>query len=351
MAGISEIFSRFFTKEEPAPVSIVAARFLQVFNDHGVQTGQIPRLFPEIRLSDLHSTEALLKILTPALLDKVAHFFGVQTKWLEGADDSIYDHVACYKQPEILLEDLKNVEMDALSFPLRVLVSDRNLDYLDGRRQSLVTIVVEPIAVLEDEHINRYRVYSDGWNWSHHPCRIELKAIARLLYKELGMPVPLIKVTPEDLEKVGRLEMIPHRLCNSGLITSPSLEDFAIFGNEGIAHEEDELPEVLEYIRDNRLEGILHGQRNQATTTAGTSERSEQARKAALKKNQPIKEIKEEFIKYCLNGNIKSITQAASKFYEQLPEEKKRLLSPTNAANTLKRAMTDYRKAQNSPHK
>lgn len=243
-------------------LDVVAYRFCQIFQDHGVERSQIPRLIPQINLGDLKSDEALLAALTPEILDQAARLFGIRIEWLEGVDDEIYEYRSCYKEPELFLDLLTSIKGSSDSemprFPLRVLVSSKQLDSKADREQLLVPVVLEKIADLGDEPIFRYNIFNDGFNWGYEPGRIQLKAMVRMVYKVLGSPVPLMVIKPADLRSVLGCKKISRKFLNGCLVTNPSLEDFALTSQEsGVATEVDEMPKVLKYIEDHKLEGLL----------------------------------------------------------------------------------------------
>lgn len=75
------------------------------------------------------------------------------------------------------------------------------------------------------------------------------------------------------------------------------------------------------------------------------------ASQGGSKKNAKTNQLKAEFIQYCLKHDSQpSIKQLAQRFYDGLPEPRKRLLTPTNAIRTLCDAMTDYNKERLSKH-
>lgn len=65
--------------------------------------------------------------------------------------------------------------------------------------------------------------------------------------------------------------------------------------------------------------------------------------KAAYARHEPVNQLKRECVHFWLDHSSYSNNQAASKFYEHLPEDKRRLLSPTNASTTLSKAISEYR--------
>ncbi len=243
-------------------LDVVAQRFCKAFQNHGVEKSQIPRLIPQITLGDLTSNKALLDALTPEILDQTARLFGIRIEWLEGVDDDIYEYRHCYKEPELLLELLATLrnraDFDITRFPLRVLVSSRNLDGKVSREQLLVPVVLEKVADLGDEPIYRYYIFNDGFNWGYDHGRIQLKAMVRMVYKILGSPVPLMVINPADLQRVHDQKKVPREVLDGCLLTNPSLEDFSLTSQEsGVAAEVDEMPWVLKYIEDHKLESHL----------------------------------------------------------------------------------------------
>lgn len=242
-------------------LNVVAQRFLQIFQDHGVERSQIPRLMPQISLGDLNSNEALLAALTPEILDQAARLFGIRIEWLEGVDDEIYAYRHCYKAPELLLGILATLKSRPdfnLTFPLRVLVSSKHLDNKADRKQLLVPVVLEQIAELGDEPVYRYYVFNDGFDWGYEPARIQLKAMARIVYKGIRTPIPLMVIAPAELQSVLDRKRISREFFEGCLLSEPSLEDFSLTSLESVvAAEADEMPKVLQYIEDHKLETFL----------------------------------------------------------------------------------------------
>lgn len=260
-SNVNILWQSFTGQTKSNPVNVVAQRFLQVFHDHGLQATQIPRLLPQIKLDDLKSEEALLVALTPDVLDQAAHLFGIRTAWLEGVDDCIYDCLSCYKQPEIFFENLAMIncgEHDSDVFYVQTLVATKQLDMNDPSQQLLVVVVAEKIAELNNQCVYRYHVYGDGWDWGYWPTRIQLKAIARLLFKKFGKTMPIYTTQLTDLENIREGRLIPRNYLGRCLLSEPSLEDYAMTQEENF-HEKEitELPEVLKYIEEHNLESHI----------------------------------------------------------------------------------------------
>lgn len=370
MLGFKNIFHRTTPKKEPPSVALVPARFFQVFREHGVEAAQIPRLLPQLRLDDLKSGDALLAVLDHDLLEQTAKLFGVRIEWLEGVDDVIYDYHSCYKQPEIFFETLATLRWDYLHFPVRAIASDIKLDYKSGRRQPIALVFLDEIAQIGDETIYRYRVESGEWDWGHSPCRLQLKAMARLAFKKLGIVIPILKVERDVLEAICENKMIPAAHLNGCLCSDPSLEDFGLTSQEsGVAKETEEMPAVMQFIQDYDLEKIadkyLHAvesDNQKSDIPQPDKQKSEKAKRAANAKNEESNKLKQAFLdQYATRIEAKEIGQAeaARAFYDKLDETQMRLLcrsakdfdnsTPDELRTRATRTLTDrYRKSKNA---
>jgi len=104
--------------------------------------------------------------------------------------------------------------------------------------------VHKPWAVTElgDKWIYRYYIFNDGLDWGYAPTRIQLKTIARMIFKILHTPVPLFVISPAELQNILERKKIPRKFVDGCLLTNPSIEDFALTPEEsGITKEVDEL--------------------------------------------------------------------------------------------------------------
>jgi hypothetical protein len=257
MPNFDSLLGHYSRSNKLSSIDLVSQRFTQVFRDHGVEISQIPRLFPRIQLADLQDSNRLLAALNPEILDQVAKLFGIRVQWLEGVDDRIYEFRCCDKRPATLLEHLAALVEGKevwLTFPLRMLCTKKRLDRSGKNLQQLVPILVEKIADLGEETIYRYHIYQDGYDWEHEQCRLELKAIARIIYQRLGTSISMFEISTSDMEEVLEGRLIPKRCFRGALQSNPTLEDFALASSEScVAQEVDELPEVLRYIEEENL--------------------------------------------------------------------------------------------------
>lgn len=266
------LFKVFTRNSKSNPVDIVAQRFIQAFVDHGIQPAQISRFLPQIGLDSLRSNGALLAVLTPEILEHTAKLFGISLKWLEGADSKIYEYQYCYKQPEIFIEQLAVIQArksdDDIGIPFRVLTTTKALSNASAAYQPLIPVLVEKIANVGDEPIYRYTVFNDGFDWNHPPARIQLKAMARIAFTYGATVVPLLVVKPNVLERILERELIPREYLHRGLVSNPSLEDYALSADSPIAKETEELPLIMDYIEQHDLVRLFVDAKRQHGTQA-----------------------------------------------------------------------------------
>ena len=257
--SINKLWQRIAGGKKNDSVNLIVKRFLQAFQDHGVEASQIPRLLPQLKLDDLQSPERLLAALTPEILDQTAKLFSINTQWLEGVNDQIYENFhTCYKCPNFLLDHLAEIfDRDAqyLNFPLRILATTKKLDRNADTEQLLFPVLIEKIALVGDEFIFRYHLYRDHFDWRYPPARIELKALARIVSQRLHKTVPIYVVSRGDMKELLDGKLIPKNFFTGSPLTEPSLEDFTQPEDRTRPpREPEEIPDVERYIEDYNLQ-------------------------------------------------------------------------------------------------
>jgi hypothetical protein len=257
--NVRALIRRLTTRAKSEPVAAVAQRFLSLFQEHGVPATQIPRLVPQLTLDRLRSTETLLPALTGAVLDHTANLFRVRRTWIEGASDTIYECPFCYQKPEWFFEEVAATSITGIVYPIRALFSGKGLDMTDAREQPIALLLLEKVAELGDEEIVRYRIFCDEWDWGHWKCRVQLKAMARLVDKELSLRIPLYRTDKQTIEDIRSGKRVPPASVMRRSLGNLSLEDFALGADESKCSKElAELPFVLDYIKNNDLEKLAH---------------------------------------------------------------------------------------------
>lgn len=236
----------------------MAERFLHVFEANKIEASHIPRLIPQIRYDDLESPSKLLPALTPAVIDAAAKLFGVRSQWLEGVDETVYESFWGTRNPRAFLSHFAHafaLDNPEVWFPLRILTTSMRLDRQSPTEQLLLPVIVEVLTRLDDSPIYRCRTCSTYFDWTDPKSRMELKAIALLVYRRLKTPIPLIQVTPEEMERLTDGVVIPAIVLHKVVTTNPSLEDYVVTSEQSrVAKETDELPAVLSYLEAEGLD-------------------------------------------------------------------------------------------------
>lgn len=236
-------------------IRLVVQRFVQVFNEHGVATSQIPRFIPEASLDKLRSWDVLASILTPEVLDKTAKLFGLRRMWLDGIGNQIYDRRTCYKQPEVFFQDLINLESPAY-FPASAIIDCERLNRRSKKEQSVVLVLADHLTDLEEVQVCRYTIYADDFSWDYWKCRYQIKAMARIYREATGEIFPIFRMkSTEELRDIEHGRRVPRVVLEGQHDLNRNLEEYAVYPGEGNgAPEMEEAPKVQEYIREEKLE-------------------------------------------------------------------------------------------------
>jgi hypothetical protein len=257
--NLIELWRRLFRRPSPTKAELVTLRFLQLFNDHGIATAQIPRWLPAISLAELDQPQKLLAVLTPAVLEQAAHIFSIQRTWLEGVAKEIYETNSCYSSPQEFFTLLQRLNAEHKVFQICAFTSVKALNWHDDREQALTLIIAEKISTVSSSEdildLERYHIFSDAWNWGYAKTRIQLKGMVRVVDQIIGQRVPLFPASIAEVEAIQRGWIIPRKLLMRSRLTDPSLEDYTSSLDEHKqAKETDELPYVMKYITERRLE-------------------------------------------------------------------------------------------------
>lgn len=143
---------------KPLPVEeSPASRFVALFESHGIERNQIPRLFGHgLTMADVQDDQSLIKVLDHEMLVAAASLFAIRLEWLECASSEAYLTHDFYKQPERFLELLDEL----LASGERV----KGVIFLGGSRRR--TGEDEALLVLEEAIPN----FGDGSFVRYHLC-------------------------------------------------------------------------------------------------------------------------------------------------------------------------------------
>jgi len=206
-------------------------------------------------------------------------------------------------------------------FPLRVLTTSLKLQRAGRHQQWLLPVIVETVDELGDTLVYRCHVFGNVYDWTNEVARMELKAISWVAYHQLNTPIPLLQVTPEELEQVSMGQAVPSVLWRSVLISKPSLEDFVLPHAQTMqAKETDELAKLEAYLgasglKEFRLEGPSLPNRT-ATAEAEATRDAEGATPASTEKS-PQRERMTGGKRQTQQANWDSILKAAQAFWAE----------------------------------
>jgi len=335
-------------EKEPTP-ALVIERVKSLFLCHGVALTQIPRIFPKITLEDIYDDRNLIKKLTPEVLSELATLFNVRQNWLEGVSNQIYEVHISYKRPEIFFSLIKSLKFDYSDFPFRLIKAESEFNRLENHYQPYCFVFFEKIAEIDDEDIYRYYIDGSGWEWNHHLCRIQTKAMALSYWEKFKNPITIYSTKAKAVDLISQGKLFPQQFLKGSRISDPSLEDYVLTPTQSLVSKEaDELSEVIDFKNEKDFPNF-----DELVVAISHDEAKGQAslqRHAANAKHEPISELKRQFLKFWFSSNGKfSQIDAARRFYKQLSADDKRLLSESNAPKTFDKALRDYKRFQSNP--
>jgi hypothetical protein len=174
------------------PPETIASRLVQLFEAHGVNRNQIPRVVGHgLRPIDVHSDSALLGVLTDTLLDAAAKLFAIRREWLECASEQIYPLHDFYKHPEkfaTFVDDLAGRSTNG--HPAGVVLTANSNDHED----TALIVMEEPIGFVGDMPLYRYHL-CHNWSFNYWKSRAYLTACVASAWNRdvslMGREVPI----------------------------------------------------------------------------------------------------------------------------------------------------------------
>lgn len=202
----------------------VLDRFQQLLDYHNLNRSQLLKLVPPDwgwTLGTLAEPDSTLMALTPDRLAWIANLFGIEQRWLEGADGRIAYWPNGYKNPDRTTERLS--DMNWLGDDLRMtILSDRYQSGTDGSLNHYVVIFSYPLAEWDNGETTIYRhLCHEGsvMSWSHKPCQIDTMSIAHWFHTKANPHgwIPIVPVKYKDIEAIAHGQALPGPLIPWGL--------------------------------------------------------------------------------------------------------------------------------------
>ena len=224
-----------FGNQNRDDVTVVAQRFRQLIVDHGLHLQHAIDIFPNefgITLEKLETNEKVLSFITPRLLDWTAEYFGVRRDWLDGSIQYIYSYRSYVKNLKCAIDDAISLAKLGGSVEAFLFVDSSNHNLYKDRHDSAAFVMRTEIKELNSEYsIYRYVPCSDMWPLERHYLK-RLKFLGRLLYVNMGVTIPIMRVSTGDLNKLCKRTIIPGTVIKPPLIREIQLEDFALLPEE-----------------------------------------------------------------------------------------------------------------------
>ncbi|GFE90629.1 hypothetical protein GCM10011488_55830 [Steroidobacter agaridevorans] len=173
--------------------SVIAERFVQLFEMHGIHRNQIPRVLGHgLKLADMRNNDALLDALDTDLLETASDFFCINHGWLEGAVDEIYPLHDFYKEHDRFEHFVRELASRANGCTGVVLLAQTT-----EHEEDALIVIQEPIGELNAKQIYRYHL-CNNWLASYWKARGYLAACVAAAWRAhvylLGRRVPIDRV-------------------------------------------------------------------------------------------------------------------------------------------------------------
>lgn len=160
-------FNRWKSKRTEQELESLPARFVRLFETHGVHRNQIPRFFGHgLSLSDMRDNTALSCKLGHEHLLHASELFGIELSWLESGEGLAQECHDFYKQPQDFAQFIKALVTRAKAADgyVRGLITWPTT--WDSETE-MVLLLAEPVGTLDDEVIERFHWVGCGpaWYW------------------------------------------------------------------------------------------------------------------------------------------------------------------------------------------
>lgn len=171
---------KWYHSQRNPPVETIAARFVRLFENHGVHRNQIPRFFGfGLTLKDVQDDASLLAKLDEDTLTAACTRFAVCREWLDGAEKQVHPNHDFYKYPEDFVRFLDELmEANPAGNFQGVLIAPEERD---GHVEALL-ILQETIGAVGDKAIYRFHL-CNNWSFTYWKARGYLTACVAIAWK------------------------------------------------------------------------------------------------------------------------------------------------------------------------
>jgi hypothetical protein len=222
-------YNRWKSKRTEPSVEPLPARFVRLFEAHGVHRNQIPRAFGHgVTLSDMRDNAALACKLDHEHLLHASELFGVELSWLESGEGPAQERQNFYKQPQDFaqfIEALVDRVKETGRFVRGLILWPTAWD----SESEMVLLLAEPVGFLGHEVIERFHWVSGGppayWrSRSYVASQIALATHHNVILQGRKLPNKVLASAVVEPDLVGLPTF--DRLRSSGKVFQP--EDWVV---------------------------------------------------------------------------------------------------------------------------
>lgn len=179
---------------------MVAKRFIQLFDEHGVKRNQIPKFFGHgFTLDKLKDDETLLVHLTEEVLDDAVELFGIRRAWLDGESEQIYQQHDYYKHPETFRDDIEESLKHRRSDELGAYVMRLKQRGVRGDDDTLL-VLKKKIGSVGERCIYRFH-FSNAWTYGYWKAKVYLAACVAIAWDN-DIHIQGVEVRPDYLKRL-----------------------------------------------------------------------------------------------------------------------------------------------------
>lgn len=194
---ISKYWRLFRGEKESDPEETIPARFVRLFEAHGVHRNQIPRFIGHgLTLKDVQDDESLLAKLDEPLLEAVCEKFAVCREWLDGVSEQVHPCHDFYKYPEEFERFISNLIAGS--------ASEERIDGIliapEETGTDALLILQEIIGYVGEKAIYRFYL-CNNWRFDYWKSRAYLTACIAIAWKH-HIYVRGICLPEEEIEKL-----------------------------------------------------------------------------------------------------------------------------------------------------
>lgn len=219
LVEVNNRFNFFFRKRrlpKRTGPQLVVDRFHELLAGHKLNEAQLLKLIPDDwgwTLRSLSNEQELLAVLASDKLEALAKLFGVNTNWLEGSSERIYDWLHGYKRVDWFTEQLTARGWCDDELMMTILASDYKTGS-EGSLNQFTMVFSHPIAEWDqgETTIYRHECFDAGpLPWDHQPARVNAFDMAYWFHHTANRHgwIPIVPSKYKIIKAIAEGEMFP----------------------------------------------------------------------------------------------------------------------------------------------